>query len=376
MRGRRRPARSRAKRTSSASAPRGRARSRSRSSTRASEFAADFLVPALQANAMYEGKYPLVSALSRPVIVEHLVAVGPPPRRRRGRARLHRQGQRPGALRGVVAHPRARPRRARAGAGVGAHARRLHRARRRSGRSRSRRRRRSCTRSTRTCGAARSSAACSRTRGRRAPEEPYTLTRSPTDAPSEPTRDRRSAFERGVPVSLDGTRPRPRRADRRRSAPTVGAYGWGRIDMVENRRVGIKSREVYECPASLALDRSRTRTSRASRSSATSRARSSGSRSGSPSSIYDGMWHAPLMRALAGVRDDDAGARDGRGAAAARGRALRRGRPARAARPLRPRPRDVRRRGRVPPPGLGGLRPAVGPVGRDVVAPPGPGVAS
>src|SRR5215470_8929823 len=38
------------------------------------EFAADILVPALQANAMYEGKYPLVSALSRPVIVEHLVA--------------------------------------------------------------------------------------------------------------------------------------------------------------------------------------------------------------------------------------------------------------------------------------------------------------
>src|SRR5690349_7736880 len=37
-------------------------------------FARDFLVPALQANALYEGKYPLVSALSRPVIVEHLVA--------------------------------------------------------------------------------------------------------------------------------------------------------------------------------------------------------------------------------------------------------------------------------------------------------------
>src|SRR3954449_1114201 len=38
------------------------------------QFAAETLVPALQANAMYEGKYPLVSALSRPVIVEHLVA--------------------------------------------------------------------------------------------------------------------------------------------------------------------------------------------------------------------------------------------------------------------------------------------------------------
>src|SRR4051795_11621547 len=38
------------------------------------DFARNFLVPALQANALYEGKYPLVSALSRPVIVEHLVA--------------------------------------------------------------------------------------------------------------------------------------------------------------------------------------------------------------------------------------------------------------------------------------------------------------
>ena len=38
------------------------------------EFARDFLTPALRANALYEGKYPLVSALSRPVIVQHLVA--------------------------------------------------------------------------------------------------------------------------------------------------------------------------------------------------------------------------------------------------------------------------------------------------------------
>src|SRR3954463_2695527 len=38
------------------------------------EYARGFLVPALRANALYEGRYPLVSALSRPVIVEHLVA--------------------------------------------------------------------------------------------------------------------------------------------------------------------------------------------------------------------------------------------------------------------------------------------------------------
>src|SRR5207237_5904041 len=38
------------------------------------EFARDFLMPALKANALYEGRYPLVSALSRPVITKHLVA--------------------------------------------------------------------------------------------------------------------------------------------------------------------------------------------------------------------------------------------------------------------------------------------------------------
>ena len=50
------------------------------------EFAEKFLAPAIRANAMYEGKYPLVSALSRPVIVEHLVASA---RRHRATAVAH-----------------------------------------------------------------------------------------------------------------------------------------------------------------------------------------------------------------------------------------------------------------------------------------------
>src|SRR5690349_11558182 len=40
------------------------------------EFADQFLVPAIHANALYEGKYPLVSALSRPVISRHLGLAG------------------------------------------------------------------------------------------------------------------------------------------------------------------------------------------------------------------------------------------------------------------------------------------------------------
>ena len=66
-------------------------------------------------------------------------------------------------------------------------------------------------------------------------------------------RPRRSRFERGR-----AGRGRRRGAAAASSSSTelnavVGAYGWGRIDMVENRRVGIKSRETYECPAALAL---------------------------------------------------------------------------------------------------------------------------
>ena len=152
----------------------------------------------------------------------------------------------------------------------------------------------------------------------------------------------------------------------------VGAYGWGRIDMVENRRVGIKSREVYECPASLALIPAHqdlegiTLERDVAREKQRVEIRVA-------ELIYDGLWHAPLMRALAAFVDETQ--RDVTGEVRLRlepGRCYAAGRRARA-RPLRPRPRDVRRRRRVPPRRLGRLRAAVGPVGRDVVAPPRPG---
>ena len=59
-------------------------RSRPWSSTCREEYADDFVAPALKANAKYEGKYPLISSLSRPVIVKHLVAAA---RQLRGRRR-------------------------------------------------------------------------------------------------------------------------------------------------------------------------------------------------------------------------------------------------------------------------------------------------
>ena len=54
-------------------------------------------------------------------------------------------------------------------------------------------------------------------------------------------------FESGVPVSLDGE-PLDAQALIERLGAIAGPAGFGRIDAVENRRVGIKSREIYECP--------------------------------------------------------------------------------------------------------------------------------
>ncbi len=82
------------------------------------------------------------------------------------------------------------------------------------------------------------------------PEEPYALTGDPSGAPAPV--DVIVGFERGVPVSLDGEElPLPELIAQLNAL--AGAYGIGRIDMIENRAVGIKSREVYEAPAAIAL---------------------------------------------------------------------------------------------------------------------------
>ncbi|HEX2048701.1 MAG TPA: argininosuccinate synthase [Acidimicrobiales bacterium] len=80
------------------------------------------------------------------------------------------------------------------------------------------------------------------------PEEVFTLTRPTATEPVELV----VAFEAGLPVSVDG-RAMPLHELVGHVGRVVGSYGWGRIDMVESRRVGIKSREVYECPGALAL---------------------------------------------------------------------------------------------------------------------------
>ena len=63
------------------------------------EFIRDYVFPMFRANALYEGVYLLGTSIARPLIAKKQIEIARQDRRRRGGARRHRQGQRPGALR-------------------------------------------------------------------------------------------------------------------------------------------------------------------------------------------------------------------------------------------------------------------------------------
>ncbi|EEY80966.1 argininosuccinate synthase [Streptococcus gordonii] len=84
-----------------------------------------------------------------------------------------------------------------------------------------------------------------------APEDAYDLTVAPEAAPDSPAYVNID-FEAGVPVALDGKKIKL--ADLILELNDLaGQHGVGRIDHVENRLVGIKSREIYECPGAVTL---------------------------------------------------------------------------------------------------------------------------
>ncbi len=83
------------------------------------------------------------------------------------------------------------------------------------------------------------------------PEDAYEMTASIKNAPDE-AQFIEISFEKGIPVALDGTRMNGLELIERLNEIT-GKHGIGRIDMVENRLVGIKSREIYEAPAAVTL---------------------------------------------------------------------------------------------------------------------------
>jgi argininosuccinate synthase len=103
-------------------------------------------------------------------------------------------------------------------------------------------------------------------------------------------------FEEGVPVTLDGE-PLGLVELITKVGGTVGSYGWGRLDMVENRRVGIKSREIYECPGALALLMAHADLEDLTleRDLAHEKARLEPRYA---ELVYDGLWFSPLKQSL------------------------------------------------------------------------------
>jgi len=83
------------------------------------------------------------------------------------------------------------------------------------------------------------------------PADVYQWTKSPAEAPDEPAYVE-VAFERGLPVSLDGLETAAVQLVKQLNA-IAAEHGVGRVDMVEDRLVGIKSREIYEAPAAVTL---------------------------------------------------------------------------------------------------------------------------
>ena len=79
----------------------------------------------------------------------------------------------------------------------------------------------------------------------------FILTKSPEKAPDSPTYVE-IGFEKGEPVSIDGEKLGPS-ALMKKLNKMAGENGVGRVDIVENRLVGIKSRGVYETPAGTVL---------------------------------------------------------------------------------------------------------------------------
>jgi argininosuccinate synthase len=109
-------------------------------------------------------------------------------------------------------------------------------------------------------------------------------------------------FEQGVPVAIDGTPVSPLDAVLALNA-RAGAQGVGRLDLVEDRLVGIKSREVYEAPGAIALITAHQELENVTVERDLARfKRTVDQRWGEL--VYDGLWFSPLKRALDAFVED------------------------------------------------------------------------
>lgn len=127
------------------------------------------------------------------------------------------------------------------------------------------------------------------------PEEVYEMTRAIADTPDQPEYVEIS-FEQGVPVSLNGTVLHPVTLINELNE-MAGRHSVGRIDMIENRLVGIKSREIYETPA-LSLLIQAHRDLESLNLTADLIHYKQGIEETYARLIYNGLWYSPLRDAL------------------------------------------------------------------------------
>jgi argininosuccinate synthase len=131
-------------------------------------------------------------------------------------------------------------------------------------------------------------------------KEMFKLTVDPQDAPGTPELIT-LAFERGTPVGLDGQHRGPVALVEKLNK-VAGAHGVGRLDLVENRLVGIKSRGVYETPAGTVLHHAHRELERLVLDRDTLHFKQSISVRYAQL-IYDGLWFSTLREALAAFVD-------------------------------------------------------------------------
>jgi argininosuccinate synthase len=132
------------------------------------------------------------------------------------------------------------------------------------------------------------------------PEEVFAMSVSVDAAPSQ-HQEIEIGFEAGNPVSIDGVRLAPveliREANR-----LAGMHGIGRLDMIENRVVGIKSREIYETPGLLLLIQAHQELESLTLAADVLRTKRQLEMQWADL-VYQGLWFGPLKEALDGFMD-------------------------------------------------------------------------
>lgn len=127
------------------------------------------------------------------------------------------------------------------------------------------------------------------------PEEIYEMTKAIADTPNEPEY-LEIGFQKGIPTTINGTAKNPVELIEQLNK-IVGNHGIGRIDMIENRLVGIKSREIYESPAMVVLINAHRDLESLTLTADVSQYKR-GIEETYTKLVYNGLWYSPLKAAL------------------------------------------------------------------------------